>query len=64
MHVNPRYDENNIVVRKTRIDGHWGTEERSGDPFDIAKGAAVECLIVVADDVFKVTNDRRLVVSL
>jgi len=54
IHVNPRYDQNNVVVRNSFINGSWGPEERGGAPFHVQRGQQLDCMILVANDAIKV----------
>ena len=54
LHVNPRYYQNNVVVRNSFISGGWGAEERAGAPFHVPKGQQLECMILIQHNAFKV----------
>lgn len=54
LHINPRYNQNNVVVRNSFLNGAWGTEERGGAPFHVPQGSQLECLLLVQGDVIKV----------
>jgi len=54
LHVNPRYSQNNVVVRNSFISGGWGAEERGGAPFHVSKGQQLNCVMLVQNDVIKV----------
>lgn len=53
VHVNPRYSQNNVVVRNTLGDGEWGVEERDGPPFHVPRGQNCECIILVTNACIK-----------
>ena len=54
LHINPRYNQNNVVVRNSFINGGWGAEERGGAPFHVHKGQQLECMLLITHDVIKV----------
>jgi hypothetical protein len=54
LHINPRYNQNNVVVRNSFLNGAWGTEERDGPPFNVGRGQQLECLMLIQNDVIKV----------
>jgi len=54
LHINPRYNQNNVVVRNSFINGGWGAEERGGAPFHVHKGQQLECILLITHDVIKV----------
>lgn len=58
LHFNPRFSEN-VVVRTTKIDNIWGTEERDGGcPF--AKGENFTLKIVCAEENYIIyVNDKQ-----
>lgn len=53
IHVNPRYDEGNAVIRNSFVNGVWGGEERDGPAFTVPTGGNVEILLLIRDDVIK-----------
>jgi len=61
LHVNPRYYQNNVVVRNSFISGGWGAEERAGAPFHVPKGQQLECMILIQHNAFKVRYSTCLV---
>lgn len=58
LHINPRYEQYNIVVRNSFINGGWGPEERGGAPFHVAKGQQLDCMMLITNDVIKVRKHR------
>jgi len=61
LHVNPRYDQNNVIVRNSFINGAWGAEERGGSAFHVPKGQQLECMLLIEHDVIKVRIQIHLI---
>ncbi|XP_041035253.1 galectin-9-like [Carcharodon carcharias] len=60
LHINQRFDEN-AVVRNSRINQNWGTEERSLPFLPFVPGQTFKVLIVVQPTCYKVSvNGRHL----
>ncbi|XP_072346390.1 galectin-9C-like isoform X2 [Scyliorhinus torazame] len=60
LHINQRFDEN-AVVRNSRINQNWGTEERNLPLLPFVPGQTFEVLIVVQPNCYKVSvNGRHL----
>ena len=56
LHINPRYDQGNVVVRNSFLRGQWGSEERGGPPFTVSRGQALDCMILIENDKIKVLS--------
>lgn len=54
LHVNPRYYQNNVVVRNSFINGGWGPEERGGAAFFVPKGQQLDCMMLIQHHAIKV----------
>jgi hypothetical protein len=55
VHINPRFNENQ-VVRNSFQNGNWGSpEERSGPGFPLQKGSPFECIMLVQNDKFMIS---------
>jgi hypothetical protein len=54
LHINPRFDEGNVVVRNTFMNGAWGGEERDGPRFHLQRGQTFECMILIQHDIIRV----------
>eukprot|EP00914_Ancora_sagittata_P013257 GHVO01025790.1.p1 GENE.GHVO01025790.1~~GHVO01025790.1.p1 ORF type:complete len:399 (+),score=20.33 GHVO01025790.1:88-1284(+) len=53
MHMNPRFEGVNQIVRNSYKGRSWGTEERSGK-FPLRQGADFECIILSTNQDFKI----------
>jgi len=53
IHINPRYNQGNVVVRNSFVNGAWGTEERGGPLFNVPPGSNIEVLLLIENDVIK-----------
>lgn len=58
LHINPRYCQNNVVMRNSFIKGAWGPEECGGAPFHVPKGQQLSCTMLITNDLIKVRRYR------
>ena len=54
MHVNPRWDDGNVVERNTYEKGGWQSAERGGPTLPLQKNAHFQCKITGFIDKFEV----------
>ena len=54
LHFNPRFNEGNIVVRNSRLNGQWQGEERETPKFQFRHGQAFEVSILCNENKYKV----------
>jgi len=54
LHINPRYNQGNAVVRNSFLNGSWGDEERGGPAFNVPAGQTIEVLMSFSHDAIRV----------
>ncbi|CAK8694342.1 unnamed protein product [Clavelina lepadiformis] len=59
LHFNPRFNEGNIVVRNSRLNGQWQGEERETPKFQFRHGQAFEVSILCNENKYKISVNGK-----